>query len=448
LSPAETAAQFENRSLTNAALKTFLETNLHREITHWPAAAWDFDMLALAAFFYHPSLEVARAQWALAQGGEVTAGQRPNPSLTVTPGYDSTTSIPSPWIPLTFIDIPIETAGKRRYRRAQAAHLSEAARLNIATVAWQVRSNLRSNLLDLAVSGQRVGLLQKQFLVQQDIGNVLDQQVQLGAISSSEALPYRIALQKTRLDLADAQRFRSQAGSHTAEAIGVPVRALDNIRLTPDCWQAPATALALTSAEVRRAALQSRADILGALAEYAASEAALRLEIAKQYPDVRLQPGYQYDQGDNKWSLGIVVDLPILNQNQGPIAEAQARREETAARFNALQAKVLAEIDRAVDALRITEQNASAFRSLTEEQARRLDSVNAQFQAGATDRLDLLNAQLESATAQLLQLDGQVKLQQALGDLEDAVQRPVFGTSAAVPAADSELINSRPTVAK
>jgi outer membrane protein TolC len=184
------------------------------------------------------------------------------------------------------------------------------------------------------------------------------------------------------------------------------------------------------------------------LAEYAASESALQLEIAKQYPDVHIQPGYQYDQGDNKWSLGIVVELPILNQNQGPIAEAKARRQELAARFNALQAKVLAEIELAVTQLEITQKNASTFRDLAAEQARRRDSVNAQFQAGAVDRLELLNAQLESATAELVQLDGQTRLQQALGALEDAVQRPLFGSSATTPSPDSPFMNPHPTAAK
>jgi outer membrane protein TolC len=442
LAPAQSAERLESRTLTNAALRTFLETNLHHEITPWPAAAWDLDLLTLAAFYYHPSLDVARAQWAVAQGGEVTAGQRPNPTLTVTPGYDTTTTVPSPWIPLTYIDIPIETAGKRRIRRAQAAGLSEAARLNISTVAWQVRSNLRMSLLDLAISRQRSALLQKQFAVQQEVGNAIDQEVQAGAMSTSEALPYRIALQKTRLDLADAERAELDARSRLAEAVGVPVQALDTVQIAYD-WRPPSDAVRdLISTDARRTALQSRPDILGALAEYAAAEAALQLQIAKQYPDVRLQPGYQYDQGDNKWSLGIVVDLPILNQNQGPIAEAQARRGETAARFDALQAKVLAEIDRAVDQLRVTEKNASNFQTLAAEQARRRDSVNAQFQAGAAARLDVLNAQLEVATADLLQLDGQVKLQQALGAVEDAVQRPMFGDGAAAALTDSRLIES------
>ena len=38
-------------------------------------------------------------------------------------------------------------------------------------------------------------------------------------------------------------------------------------------------------------------------------EAALRLEIAKQYPDVHLNPGYQFDTGENKWALGVGLTL-------------------------------------------------------------------------------------------------------------------------------------------
>ena len=122
----------------------------------------------------------------------------------------------------------------------------------------------------------------------------------------------------------------------------------------------------LTSAEARRAALQSRTDILAALAEYAASESALQLEIAKQYPDIHLSPGYQFDQGDNKWHLGLSAELPVLNRNQGPIAEAEARRAESAARFEALQAKVIAEIDRALAVLDANRKNQATLQSSIE----------------------------------------------------------------------------------
>ena len=186
-----------------------------------------------------------------------------------------------------------------------------------------------------------------------------------------------------------------------------------------------ATADDLTSAEVRRAALQSRADILAALSDYAASEATLQLEIAKQYPDVHLSPGYQFDQGDNKWTLGITFDLPVLNQNQGPIAEAMARREEAAAKFNALQAKVLAEIENAVAAFRVSETNSALLDALAKEQIRQREAVEAQARAGAAERLDVVNSEVELAAGELAQLDGRVKLLQSVVALEDAVQRPI-----------------------
>jgi len=424
LSASANADALESRSLTNANVEIVLKKNLLRDFDNWPAVEWDFNMLALAAFYYHPSLQVARAQWAVAQGGEKTAGQRPNPTLTVTPTYNFTTFVPSPWDPVGFIDIPIETAGKRKFRRAQAAQLSEAARLNIAVTAWQVRSAVRSSLLDFAAAGRREAALEKQVRVQQEILQRQQQQAELGAIAPAESLVVRIALERARLDLADAQRQRVEARARLAEAIGVPLRALKEVTFAGGFPRDVRSIAELTSSEVRRAALQSRPDILASLAEYAASQSALQLEIAKQYPDVHLQPGYEFDQGDSKWSLGLTVDLPLLNQNQGPIAEAIARREEAAARFNALQAKVLAEIDSAIDVFRISETNSNTLRALAEAQARRRDSVAEQLKVGAVDQLDLLNAQFEYATAELVQLEGQIKLQQAAAAVEDAVQRP------------------------
>src|ERR1019366_6604157 len=87
LSPAETSAGLESRSLDNPGLKVFLEKNLNRELSTWPAAKWGFEMLTLAAFYYNPSLDVARAVWAEARAGIVTAGGRPHPPTRVSPPH-------------------------------------------------------------------------------------------------------------------------------------------------------------------------------------------------------------------------------------------------------------------------------------------------------------------------------------------------------------------------
>jgi outer membrane protein TolC len=432
LSPAGTAAELESRSLTNAALKIFLEKNLQHNLTNWPATAWDFEMLTLAAFYCHSDLAVARAQWDVARAGIKTAGGRPNPTLSLVPGYDTTHSTLSPWFPAVSFDLPVETAGKRGQRIAVADHLSESARLNIATVAWQIRCSLRASLLDFLAAEQREALLARQVSMQKEIVQRLEQQVRAGALAAFEVFAPHLALQKLLLELAAAESQRAGARAQLATAIGVSKRALAEVTLSSDLRVYSPPREDLTSAAVRRSALQGRTDILGGLAEYAATEAALQGEIAKQYPDVHLSPGYQYDQGDNKWSLGITFELPVLNQNQGPIAEAVARRAEAAARFNALQAKVLGEIERAVEVFHISEKNSGMLQLMVETQNRQLDSISAQFKAGAVDQLELLNAQFEFANAQLVYLEGEIKLQQAAAELEQVVQRPVEVWSSSV----------------
>ena len=429
LAPDKNAAQLETRSLTNTALKIFLEQNLHRELADWPHSQWDFDMLTLAAFYYQPSLELARAQWHSAQAGIKTAGQRPNPTLTVMPGYSANpAAMTTPWFPAINLDIPIETAGKRGKRLDQAEHLSEAARLNVATAAWQVRTGVRSTLIESAAARERVQLLQQQADLQKEISKVFEQQAEVGAIAHSELASMRVAQQKAQLDLINAQGDLADARARLAEAIGIPLKALDDADLSFDPLKDYQSLTNLVTDEVRDLALRSRTDVLSALAEYAASEDALRLEIARQYPDVHLNPGYQYDEGEHKWSLGISVELPMLNHNQGPVAEAKANREEAAGKFNAVQAGVLAEIDRALAGCDVSGESLSALRALVTDSEKQRASAESQFKAGELDKLDFLNAQLEAVTSKLVFLEGRLKLQQAAAALEDAVQRPLAGS--------------------
>lgn len=425
ISPAKSAAALGARSLDDPAFKAFLEKNLQRQFDAWPLKSWDFEKLTLAAIYFHPSLAVARAQWHGAEGGIETAGAHPNPILTATPGYSINPSGPTPWLPAVSFDLPIETMGKRGYRKARAEHLSESSRLNIATTAWQVRSNLRASLIDYIAAKHRVKLLQKQVTVQEDIVKALQERQEEGEVSSSETGLVKIALARSRLDFADARRTSVDACVRVADAIGISAKALDEVELVYEFSTVHPAAEQLMSSELRDWALQNRADILGALEDYAASQSALQLEIARQYPDIHLGPGYQFDEGDHKVTLAVTAELPIFNQNQGPIAEAEAHRLEIAAKFIAVQARVISDIDRAVAVYRVTQENLATLDALTTTQKKQNESVEAQVKAGELDKLDLLNSQIELSANALVQLDGQIKAQQAFAALEDAVQRPI-----------------------
>lgn len=423
LAPEKLAADFQRRTLADAGLRTFIETNLHATLPAWPLPAWDLAHLTLAAFYFSPHLDVARAKWAVAAAARTTAGQRPNPTLAVTPAYNSTTHIPSPWLITPTLDIPIETAGKRGYRIAQATELSEAARLNMASVAWQVRAHLRQSCVSLQHARETEKILLQQRATQEQVVRRMESQLAAGAVSPFEVTQARVALDHTRLALHDAERQRDEAHAQLAAAIGIPVSALDSTALSFD--ELTRVPPALPPANLRRQALCNRADILSALAEYAASESALRLEVAKQYPDIHLATGYEFDQGDDKWALGLSVTLPVLSQNQGAIAEAAARRAEMAAQFNALQARVLGELDRATAAYQAALAKAATAEALLANQQKQEQAAQRRLQAGDISRLELSSAQMELNQTTLARLNALAEAQQAFGDLEEALQSPV-----------------------
>ena len=63
---------FQGRTLGDAGLRAYLVTN---GVTgDWPRQVWEFKALTVAAFYYHPDLDVARAKWAVASAGKRTAG--------------------------------------------------------------------------------------------------------------------------------------------------------------------------------------------------------------------------------------------------------------------------------------------------------------------------------------------------------------------------------------
>jgi cobalt-zinc-cadmium efflux system outer membrane protein len=366
---------------------------------------------------------VARAQWGVAQAGLKTAGGRPNPVLSLTPGYDTTTAIPSPWLPAVNFDLPLETMGKRAKRMAEADAVAQSARWALITTAWQVRGTVRDALLDWELAGGRRTLLDRQLTLQEQATRRWQQRLEAGEIARAELLPARIALQKIRADELDAQAKSSDAYARLAGTIGLSTAALKGVVIKADFSTNVPPPLATAAA--RHLALVSRSDILGSLSDYAAAEDDLRLEIAKQYPDVHVNPGYQFDQGDSKWTLGITFELPILNQNQGPIAEAEARRKLAAAKFMALQAQVINDLDRAMAGCELAEKQWRAGVALQASAQEQTAALQAQLKAGAADQMDLLGVELDQLMADQSQLEILNLSQRAQAALEDALQRPL-----------------------
>jgi cobalt-zinc-cadmium efflux system outer membrane protein len=186
LSPAQTASQFESRSLDNPELKNYMEKILNQKISIWPLPQWNFRMLALASSFYNQNLEIVKAHWEVTKAGIVTAEARPNPSINLTPQFSTNVlgELLSPWIVASEIEIPIQTAGKRRFKTNEAKQLSDAARLNIISTAWQEWTNLKKSLLDLYNTNLKDSIVHCQFKLENEIIKLLERRLSVGEISS------------------------------------------------------------------------------------------------------------------------------------------------------------------------------------------------------------------------------------------------------------------------
>jgi len=425
LVPEQTATAFHARTLEQPALKAFLERAAGHPIEPWPPAAWEFSMLTLAALHDHPDVRVAQTNWVLAKAGRITAGAWPNPQVSFSPQYvaDVPNTGISPWVLSRSFDLPIETAGKRRDRLTKAGYIEEAARWNLAEAAWRVRSRLRNCLLDLDAAIEEETLLTEQYAEQAAYAAAVEERLAVGNASPATVLQAKLMGERTLAAMRAAQQRRVDSFARCADALGVPSSALDRIDLTfpfaDGAWpDSPKEAM-------RREALLARSDLLAALADYAASQANLQLEIAKQYPDLHLGPGYSWDQGTDKWTLGVTLTLPIFDRNQGPIAEAEAQRQQAADKFLGLQAAAIAELDRALadyEAARGTLRSADALLATQWAQyrlaQRRISAGNELWPTATAARAELRNAAVN-------RLHTFIDAQRALGVLEDAMRRPV-----------------------
>ena len=417
LSPATSASDFDARRLSSPELRAALEGE---GIAITPR--WSLAQLAAAARHLNPDLAVLRARVQAAEGALQTAGERPNPVLSFKPGYNSSSTGISPWILEPGLDITIETGGKRDARRAETAAKVRVARLDLEAAAWKVRGDVRRALLAIHAAEATRGQYRSQEAAQAEAARLLESQLKDGAARPQDVAAARIPLNQTRLSMHDTELQAVKARAQLASAVGVPVVALTGLDFDfSEVGQLPAEP---SGGSARGHALTHRADILAALADYAASEERVRLEVAKQYPDLKLGPGYKLDQTVNKWTLGIGFELPILNQHKGAIAEAEGRRAEAAARFLAVQAKAIGEIDLALAVYRAARAKADAANALATDVQAQTKTAETMKAAGELSQLDVSQRRVEQGAADLSRAQSRIQALEALGALEDALQTP------------------------
>jgi len=416
---------YRARSFDNATLRSVVETGVGTLLPIWPPRALDLRTLTLIGYFYSADLDVARAQLGVAEAGVRAAGARVNPDLAVNVGYNR-----NPESHVEYGLVPaftFETAGKRGYRILRAEHQAEAARIGLSAAGWTLRSRIRAAFVNHVLATQRLDVLRIEQGVRGEIVEIFDRRLAVGEAARPELDVYRVDLITTDAAVRAATGEVAQTRAVLANAVGVPLAALQDLPVEARVLESPPVEEDLPIRALQRAGVLHRADLQRSLADYAVVDAALRLELARQYPDVVLSPGYTFEEGFARYVLGAALQpVALFHRNQGPIAVAEAQRLEAAARFEALQGQAIGDMERAlVQYGAARDEWRDANDRLIGVQHDREDAARRALAAGEGDRLSLASVRLQTVTAARARLDALTRVQSALGALEDAMQQPL-----------------------
>jgi outer membrane protein TolC len=427
IDPAQTRAQLEARTLNDPDLARRLETLLPPPATVQPPVSWDQAELLVAAVEFNPTLLEARAHVAEAAGAVTSAHAIPNPNLALSSEYDLARYAESPWLWGASVGFLLDTTLRRRLRTEVAQSGVRAAQLDYAEALWSVRRELRAALLAAVVAERRIELLSAAERDRVDLVRLIGARVEAGEAAAPERLQAQLELTRTRAALADARLQLEDARARVAGVIGVPAPALMGVALRWDALEAPASPDGARLQTLRADALLTRTDLAHAVSDYQVRELELQQQVRAQYPEVTVAPGYLYDHGIRKATLGISFNLPVFNRNQGPIAEALARREEAGDHLLVVQEQILNQVDAARAQLSVALDALGAARQQRLDADALTQSVARAVAAGADDRPSLLAARLTASADALAELDAIDHAQQALGQLEDALRTPLAG---------------------
>ena len=298
------------------------------------------------ALFYAPALVSARSRHQVAAAQLMQAGLLPNPQLWLGPRV-STEDGGLVFPAQLFFEIP--TGG-------ELGAEEDAAKAQLDGAAWQVMQAELGLLEEIRWLFLRIQALREQRahqeLLRDEAQRIVDWVEALSSAGEVDVLTLQLARLEREDVVTSIQRYDIELGQLTTELLGLiglhPTASVQPVT-TEDLLVVAELPDASTEQVLRHPAM--RAQELA----YQNADGLLRLEIARQYPNPRIGPDIESDRGDLQIGLGLIVPLPVFDQNKGQVVEAMARRQTAREQYQATLLELAAE-----EATARRERNASA----------------------------------------------------------------------------------------
>jgi cobalt-zinc-cadmium efflux system outer membrane protein len=344
-----------------------------------------------------------------ASAGALTASLPPNPTLftdaqllplTRPFTVDDQGGPPQQDVQITY---PIDwfVFGKRAANMAAAnlgVRVSEADYADLIRLRVVETTNTYYDVLEAK------GLLE---LARQDVANLLRVEAVIEKGVAAGGKP-RVDLDRIRLDLLAARRAAREAETPLIAAKAKLRAMLGRTDADPDFdvddprFEAPPTAAPLPVEEAFALAVRNRPDVRSRRWKVSQARADSLVQKRAAFPQVSPMFGYthQYQRkaigfpDADSWTASLTVTLPLFDRNQGNRARASSVLAQSEFDLAADLAALRAEVETAVQELRVARANAEAVAAEQLRLARDvLESITKSYEAGGRSLVDVLDAQ-------------------------------------------------------
>lgn len=317
----------------------------------------------------------------------------------------------------------VQTAGKRKKMIAMEKVGVEMAHEYFKDFLRVLKIEFRNNLTDLQYVQQKQKIYKKQLNSMQKLLKAYENQAKQGNISRSEFIRLKASELEFLKEICDLQKENNQLQKELKTLMSISPASY--LQLTDDKFVPELAKLEnINLADLTSSALENRPDVKVSILEEKYNERKYKYELAQRTPDVTF--GINYDRGGNIMNdfvgIGLSMDLPFFNRNQGNIKVAKFDIEKSKYAKTEKNNEAQNEVIKAFEDVLVAKK---MYENTNEEYEKDLDTLLesyfrnfAQRNTSMLEYLDFVEAYLQNKT---IILDAKKELNEHFEELQFVV---------------------------
>jgi len=375
------------------------------------------------ALQHNPLMNGAEAVLEQTQSQRVSAGAYLNPSVTASAGRGSIRE-PSTGVSVTertiTVEQPFEWVGKRAARQRAADAGVAGAHAGMEETRVILVADVKGAFFQLLFSQQDAQLAKESLKTVEDLVKLVSARVSAGEATKFELVKATVELQKSRKDLARADNAllvaRARLNTVTGKGIG------DQFAIQ-GTFEPIRTGMNLQA--LMEQGLNQHPTVRRQQKAVEQAEFTIEQERASRLPNVAVIGQYHREAGDESFTAGLSVPLPIWYRRQGEIGAAMGMHRKAQAERLRAQQELEQTITQHFQEVQTAQKQMQVFeQGLLFQSKEALDIAQFSFRHGAASLLEVIDAQrvhrqtlIEYAQAQADHSIALARLERAVGGL-------------------------------